>query len=148
MRKFQKICLYVGITVVTISIVVIIVNFLKVSIPAYERALEIDIPYNDDFWLWHIIELIFTKAPLVFSEISLFKNSYVLLGKEQSTFRKILCIISFILAVLVFVISCIIYENENYKYHVRSNLMLVSWPVLIVSFILGSRRIAKIKDNW
>ncbi len=147
MRKFQKISLSVGIIIVAISIVVIIVNFLKISIPEYERVLEMNIPYNDDFWLWHIIELIFTKAPLVFSEISLFKNFYVFLGKEQSKFRKILCVISFILAVLVFIISCIIYENKNYEYHVRSNLMLVSWPILIASFVLGSRRIVKIRTN-
>ncbi len=147
MKILKKISLSVGITIVTISIVVIIVNFLKASIPAYERALGMNIPYNDDFWFWHIIELIFTKAPLVFSEISLFKNFYVFLGKEQSKFRKILCVISFILAVLVFIISCIIYENKNYEYHVRSNLMLVSWPILIVSFIFGSRRIAKKRTN-
>ena len=147
MKKFQKISLYIGIIIVIISIVVIIVNYLNVSISEYEQAMEIDAHLYSDFWFWSIQELIFTKVPLVFAEISVIKNIYVFLGKELSTIRKILCIISTLLAVLVFV--CLyIFENVNYMYHVLQDFMLASWIISIASFILGSRRIAKIKDNW
>lgn len=158
MRKKQKIFLCIGLLIFALSFVVIAINTYNIAQEEYEIAAK----HNEGmFWAAADFavygEIIFFAIPFWLSELSLIKNGYTLLKDGQSKARKVLCIISSILALIA--ISAIILAH-NHSFHsfitklshtnssiqstkIIGSILFSSWLVLIVSFVLGCIRIRK-----
>ena len=95
------------------------------------------------------------------SELSLIKNGYTLLKDGQPKARKVLCIISSILALLA-IFAIILANNQGFQsfltelsftnssinsVRIIERILFSAWLVLIVSFILGFIRIGNVKNN-
>lgn len=143
MKKFQKIFICAGIIVIAVSIVIIVIDFFNDTKNSYEYALENDAYKNiSEFWFWCFLGNIFIKGPLILSEISLIKNGYIFLINEQTKLKKIRCLISSVLAIVVLVLLYIS-ENRKYMYHMRQNYIIIAWSVLMMSFVVGKMKTGK-----
>ena len=158
MRKSQKIFLCIGFLVFAVSFVLIAINTYNIAQEEYERAARENsgmFRAAADFTVF--VEIIFFAIPFWLSELSLIKNGYTLLKDGQSKARKVLCIISSILALLA--ISAIILAHNQSFYGFLHDLsytnnsinpiriveciQMSTYPTLLVSFVLGCIRIRK-----
>lgn len=162
MKKVKKIFLYISITVFAVSFAVIAINEVSLAKRLYDKAAQ-----ENSGLFWYMAEstlfedIVFVAVPFLLSELSLIKNGYTLLTKGQSKARKVLCVISSILALLA--ISAIILANNqsfnNYlsdlslsnisiqPLKVIGSILFITWPVLIASFVLGFIRAGNAKKQ-
>ena len=158
MRKSQKIFLCISLLIFAVSFVVIAINTYNDAQEAYEIAAK----HNEGmFWaaanFTVSYEIILIAIPFLLLELSLLKNGYTLLKDGQSKARKVLCIISSILALLA-IFAIILANNNSFNnylsdlclsdisiqpHKIRSSMLLSTYPTLIVSFVLGCIRIRK-----
>ena len=158
MRKSQKIFLCISLLIFAVSFVVIAINTYNDAQEAYEIAAK----HNEGmFWaaanFTVSYEIILIAIPFLLLELSLLKNGYTLLKDGQSKARKVLCIISSILALLA-IFAIILANNQGFQsfltelsftnssinsVRIIERILFSAWPILIVSFVLGCIRIRK-----
>ena len=158
MRKSQKIFLCISLLIFAVSFVVIAINTYNITQEEYEIAAK----HNEGmFWAAADFavygEIIFFAIPFWLSELSLIKNGYTLLKEGQPKAKKVLCIISSILALLA-IFAIILANNQGFQNFLTElsytnssiqstkiigSILFSAWLVLIVSFVLGCIRIRK-----
>ncbi|MEE1019110.1 MAG: hypothetical protein UH824_06490 [Acutalibacteraceae bacterium] len=162
MKKARTIFLCIGLLIFAVSFVVIAINTTNIAQEAYERATKEN---SGPFWaaanFTVSFEIIFFAIPFLLSELSLIKNGYTLLKDGQPKARKVLCIISSILALLA-IFAIILANNQGFQsfltelsftnssinsVRIIERILFSAWLVLIVSFILGFIRIGNVKNN-
>lgn len=144
MKKVRSIFLCIGIIMFAISLIAFTIDSVTSAISSYRIALKDDIYGSSGEWFWIFCNIILIPIPFLLSEISLIKNSFVILTKEQPKVRKISCCFSSVLALFV-IIMIILVEKGIFKYAVNyyavnNRILFALWPVLIVSFVLGRKQ--------
>lgn len=97
---------------------------------------------------------LFFGTPVLLMELSCIRSVYKLLKYEPSGKVKVCYIISAIIALVAFVFQCLIFFDAidfSYgpgKVKLQENvLLLTGWPVILVSFILGSIPMNRTEDT-
>ena len=91
MKKVRSIFLCIGIIIFAISLIAFTIDSVTSAIISYRIALNDDIYGTSGEWFWTFLNIIFFPIPFLLSEISLIRNGFVILTKEQPKVRKILC---------------------------------------------------------
>ena len=150
MKKAHKISLIIGLIIIAATTVIILTTqFLNAS-QLYKNTIQDPNHNKYEFWFWVIFEIILIKSIIIFSEISIVKNIYTLLKTKQLKYRKILCIVSSVLAILSFVLLHISETPEYYRnidIITREDAFYMAWVSVIISFILGSIKIKNRKTQ-
>ena len=139
MKKVRSIFLCIGIIMFAISLIAFTLDSVTSAISSYRIALKDDIYGSSGEWFWIFCNIILIPIPFLLSEISLIRNGFVILTKEQPKVRKILCCFSSVLALFV-IIMIILVEKGIFEYAVMNRILFALWPVLIVSFVLGRKQ--------
>ncbi len=139
MKKRKIIMLSIGITLIVItfiaSIILLIYNYI------YEKD-PINIKLIFPTWFF----LIF---PIVLEELSLLRSVYKLVNYNSRTIPRVCYIISAILVFLSLVFQILVFTNiitesifpegpPAASSRLIELLLLTEWPVIIISFLLGS----------
>lgn len=146
MKKVQTIFLCIGLLIFAVSFVVIAIDETASAMKSIAIAREDDIYGAIGEWFWICLNVVFIPIPFLLSELSLIRNGYILLKDSQPKAKKVLCIISSILALLV-IIMVLLVKERYFEYIVNNTILLTLWPCVIVSFILGFICIGNVKNN-
>lgn len=142
MKKVQKLFLWFSLLTFVISVVVCVYDVVVSSLNSMTH--EDDIYGSTGAWFWLCLNVILITIPFLLSEISLIKNLYIFLKKELSKIRKIFITISSVLSLCV-IVMIILIENALFEYGVGNTILLILWPTIIASFILGAIRVGNVK---
>lgn len=95
--------LFISFFILVISIVTILPDAINDIKEAYQIALKNDVYKNmGEFWIWCILGNIFTKAPIILSEISLIKNLYNLFAKKTFKIQKTFYLVSLVFTIVMY----------------------------------------------
>lgn len=140
MNKKSKCVLAVGIAIFVLSIVAMIFCFIRDV-----NEITIDLRERATVYVYYI----FIVSPILLEEIVLFRSVHRIFNADSRGFFKTCCIVSaslifcaLVFQVLVFarIITADIFPDgpTPASYRLLVTILLTEWPVIIVSFILGS----------
>lgn len=142
MNKKRKCVLAVGIAIFVLSIVAMILCFIRDV-----NEITIDLRERTTIYVYYI----FIVSPILLEEIVLFRSVRRIFNADFMGFFKICCIVSASLVFCALVFQILVFTRvitadmlpdgpTPASYRLLVTILLTEWPVIIVSFILGSFR--------
>lgn len=136
MKTARRNYLYISLTVFAVLLLVFIVDTVRSAIDSCNASCN-ETCYGE-WWGWEILAIFIFKLPIPLAGLSLVKNGYILLTPTQHTVRKILCIVSSVIAILALIFVSLAEWKGNYMYHGEQKWIWNIWPHVILSFLLGA----------
>ena len=147
MRKAQKVYLCIMLSLFVIFLVLFTIHEIQYIAEnlEYVDRLRSEAEINPDLFykleipsaqfenVWHFC---FIYLAVIVAVLSLIKNGYTLLAKDQPKSKRISCIISSFL-VLALITALILYAPYQLSAPGYFLVILLIWPIIITSFILG-----------
>lgn len=145
-KKASKIFLWIGLSLFVFSIILILIEINK-SYNTISKDFSNDPIRQSEEFFWVLFVVGLFIVPIFAEELSCIRSVYKLLNCGQKGFVKTCYIISASLSLFAIVFHWLIivgrinFDNiENGQNIMTTTLLLTQWPVIIVSFVLGSIR--------